>query len=51
MIRVDANPNGSIKIEGWEKDDIIIKAKIQSSAMTRKRAEAILSEIEINTED
>lgn len=48
IIKVDANPNGSIKVEGWEKDAILIKAKVQVSSNSKKKAGEILSEIEID---
>jgi DUF4097 and DUF4098 domain-containing protein YvlB len=50
MIRIDANPNGSIKIEGWEKNNILIKVKVEASARSKKKAEAIISEIEIDAD-
>ncbi len=49
-IKVDASPNGSIKVEGWEKDSIMIEARVQASARSKKKAEAIISEIEIDAE-
>lgn len=50
MIRIDANPNGSIKVEGWEKDSILIKVKVEASARSKKKAAEILSEIEIDAD-
>jgi hypothetical protein len=49
-IKVDANPNGSVKVEGWEKDSIMIEARVQANAKSKKKAEAIISEIEIDAE-
>jgi hypothetical protein len=51
MIEVDANPNGSIKVEGWEKDNILIKVKVEASASSKKKAETIISEIEIEADN
>ncbi len=48
-ITVDASPNGSIKIEGWDKGSILIQARIQAKARSEEKAEEILSEIEVET--
>ena len=49
-ITVDANPNGGIKVEGWDKDSILIQARVQPNAGSEKEAEEILSEIDIQTD-
>jgi hypothetical protein len=49
-MKVDASPNGSIKVEGWEKESIVIEARVQASASSKKKAEAIISDIEIEAE-
>ena len=48
-ISVDATPNGSIKVESWDKDSIRIQARVQVRAGSEEKAEEILSEIEIET--
>ena len=49
-ITVDANPNGSIKVEGWDKDSIMIQARVQANAGSEEDAEEIISEIDIETD-
>lgn len=41
--------NGSIHIEGWDRDEVYIKARIQVRAKTEREARELLSEIEIET--
>lgn len=48
-IAVDASPNGSIKVEGWDGDSIRIQAKVQVRAGSEEKAREILSEIDIET--
>ena len=48
-IAVDASPNGGIKIEGWDRDSIQIKARVQARARSEEKAREILSEIDIET--
>ena len=48
-ITVDANPNGGIKVEGWDKDSIRILARVQANARSERDAEEIISEIDIET--
>jgi hypothetical protein len=48
-ITVDASPNGGLKIEGWDRDSILIKAKVQVRARSEEKAREIISEIDIET--
>lgn len=48
-ITADASPNGGIKVEGWNKNDIKILARVQANARSEKKAREILSEIDIET--
>ena len=48
-ISVDANPNGGIKVEGWDKDSIRVQARVQANAGSKKKAEDLISEIDIET--
>lgn len=48
-ITVDASPNGSIGVEGWDKNIIRVLAKVQANADTEETAAEILSEVEIKT--
>lgn len=41
------NTNGSIEVEGWEKDFVVIKAEKRAQASGKHRAERLLKEIQI----
>lgn len=48
-IKVDASPNGGIKVEGWDRDSILIQARVQVRAGSEKKARRIISNIDIET--
>lgn len=48
-ITVDACMNGGIKVEGWKRDEIRIRAKMRAWAPDEDEAREILEKIEINT--
>lgn len=48
-ITVDASPNGGIKVEGWDRRGIQIRARVQATAKSEKKAREILSEVDIET--
>lgn len=50
-LKLDASPNGGILVEGWERDEILLRARV--SVRTKKSSEArdIASEIKIITKD
>ena len=49
VIRVDAEPNGGITIHGWDKKEILVRAKIQASAQDIDVAREIVDDVSINT--
>ncbi|MEN8145582.1 MAG: DUF4097 family beta strand repeat-containing protein [Gemmatimonadota bacterium] len=50
MVRVDGGMNGGISIEGWDRDEIQITARVQAMARDDDRAEEILNEIRVVTD-
>lgn len=50
-INVDASPNGGINIEGWEKKNIRVTARIQAKARSEEKAQEILADIDIGTKN
>ncbi|MGE0887012.1 MAG: DUF4097 domain-containing protein [Blastocatellales bacterium] len=48
-IAVDGKKNGGISIKGWERRDTLVRAKIQTWADNKAEAEAITSQIRIET--
>lgn len=47
--RVDAAPNGGISVEGWSRNEVLVRAKVQAYARTDGDAEEIVSEIQLGT--
>lgn len=48
---VDASPNGGIDIEGWDRDEISIEARVQAYGRDDEEARALADEIEIVVDD
>ena len=48
---VDGGDNGGIHLRGWDRNDIVVRALIQTSADTRAEAESIAKEITVHTDD
>ncbi|UCC73843.1 MAG: DUF4097 family beta strand repeat protein [Gemmatimonadota bacterium] len=49
VIVVDAAPNGGIKVEGWDRNEILVRAKVQAQARHEGDARGIVSEIDVLT--
>jgi DUF4097 and DUF4098 domain-containing protein YvlB len=49
VIIVDATPNGGITVEAWDRNEILVRAKVQSRADSRSEARSIAGEVEIAT--
>lgn len=48
-ISVDARQNGGVAVKGWERNDILVRAKIQTSAPTEDEARSIARLIHVET--
>jgi len=48
-LTVDATPNGGISIEAWDRDQMLVRAKVHAWAESGTRAKEIASEIEVGT--
>ena len=48
---VDSGINGGVSVEGWDQDEVLLRAKVYSRASTTERAEAISDGIEIETDN
>jgi len=46
-IRVTAHPNGGVTVVGWDRDEIVLRAKVTARARTDERAEAIGRDVRI----
>jgi hypothetical protein len=49
IIRVDAAPNGGIRVEGWDRNEVRVRAKVAATGDTEAEARAAVSEIRIET--
>jgi DUF4097 and DUF4098 domain-containing protein YvlB len=49
VINVDASPNGGVHVESWDRNEILVRAKVQSHADTEGDARAIAEEIDVET--
>src|SRR5881628_3477118 len=47
---VDGRDNGGIYFNGWDKNEVLVRALIQTTADTRKEAEALAKDIKIETD-
>lgn len=48
-INVDGRENGGISIRGWQRNDVLVRAKIQTQAPTQAEADQLAREVRIET--
>ena len=48
-ITVDGRQNGGISIKGWERNEILVRARIESHAPTQAEADALAQQVRIET--
>lgn len=48
VIKVDAGPNGGVRVEGWDKNEILVRAKVSTHATSESDARAMAQEIELD---
>jgi len=48
-ISVDSEPNGGIKVEGWDRGEVRVRAKVTANARNEADARAMASEVRIET--
>jgi len=46
---IDAGPNGGIRIRGWDRGDVLVRSKIQTSAATDADARRLAAAVRIDT--
>jgi hypothetical protein len=49
VIKVDGRQNGGVSIKGWERNEILVRARIHSAAPTQAEAEALGKQVLIET--
>ncbi len=48
-VAVDGGNNGGISIEGWDRNEILVRAKVQGFARSEARAQALAEDVEVKT--
>ena len=51
FLEVDGGQNGGVKIEGWERDYVMVQAKVWSQARDEDDAEALVDDIVLSMDD
>lgn len=51
IVRVNARPNGGVTVTGWDRTDVLVRAKVQSYGRTLERAREISRDIRLNLRD
>jgi hypothetical protein len=46
-LEVNAAPNGGIRVSGWDRNEILVRAQVRAQAETRPEAEQLLKEIRV----
>jgi hypothetical protein len=44
---VDASPNGGISVQGWDRNEIQVRAKVQAQAPTQQEADALAADVRV----
>lgn len=47
VIAIDASPNGGIRVEGWERNEILVRAKVQGQSRDEGGAREIVNEVDV----
>lgn len=48
-LAVDARENGGIRIKGWDRSDVLVRARIHSAAPTQSEADALATQVSVET--
>ncbi len=48
-ITVDARKNGGVSVKGWDRNEVLVRARIQTSAATQSEADELAKQIRIET--
>ena len=48
-LKVDGMQNGGISVKGWERNEILVRYRIQTQAPTQAEADSLASQIRVNT--
>jgi DUF4097 and DUF4098 domain-containing protein YvlB len=49
QLAIDASPNGGVAVQGWSRNEILVRAKVETRADTEAEAKALLSQVTLQT--
>jgi hypothetical protein len=49
LISVDARKNGGVSVKGWERNEVLVRSKVQAAAPTQAEADELAKQVNINT--
>ncbi len=49
LIAIDGKQNGGVSVKGWDQNQVLVRARVQTGAPTAQEAEALAREIRIET--
>jgi len=49
VITVDARKNGGVSVKGWDRNEVLVRARIQTAASTQSEADELAKQIRIET--
>ena len=48
-LSVDARENGGIRIKGWDRSDVLVRARVHSAAPTQSEADSLATQVRVET--
>jgi hypothetical protein len=45
---IDARPNGGVSVKGWSRNEVLVRAKVQSWAETEGEAQSLVQQVRLN---
>jgi len=49
LIKIDGRQNGGVSVKGWERNEVLVRARIQTTAPSQAEADGLAAQIVINT--
>lgn len=50
-LEVNARPNGGITVRGWDRDEVLVRARVRTQGPTEQEARELASEVRVVTEE
>jgi hypothetical protein len=49
LLNVDARQNGGVAVKGWDRQDVLVRSKVQASSTTQAGAEQLAKQVRVET--